>query len=125
MASPAPPQSQKTQTPKQTFPDLERDIGARLAKLRLSRNITQRHLAREAGVALGTLGRLERGEPTSLDTFLRVAAALELTDGLLLAIPENPISPIQRLDGRGRDRLRARPKRDRGPAPPWAWGPEG
>lgn len=117
MASPSYSPSQKT------LLNLEREIGSRLAKRRLTKNITQQRLARDAGVALRTLGRLERGEPTSFDTFLRVAMALELTEHLLLAIPENPISPIQRVDGGGQDRKRARQKRDERPQPPWTWEP--
>ena len=37
------------------------ELGARLAKIRLSRNITQEALAREAGIGVRTLRRLEAG----------------------------------------------------------------
>ena len=40
--------------------------------------MTQKTLAREAGIGLRTLRRLEAGQPTSLDSFLRTALALGL-----------------------------------------------
>ena len=98
-------------------------LGRRLARLRLSRNITQAELARDAGVALRTLRRLEKGRPTALDSFLRVAAALELEEAFLSAVPAREIHPIERIDSRqGRERQRARPKPESEPDTGWTWG---
>ena len=72
-------------------------IGSRLARLRLSRNVTQAMLAEDAGIALRTLRRLEAGNPSTLDTFLRVAVALDLGDAILGAIPTGQIRPIERV----------------------------
>ena len=88
-------------------------LGKRIAQIRLSRNITQKKLAYEAGVAQRTLRRLEAGQPTNLDSFLRVAIALDLADSLLAAVPEWEIRPVELLRFRGRHRQRAwtrRPK---------------
>ena len=103
---------------------LQVEIGRRLAKLRLARNVTQRMLAREAGIGLRTLRRLEAGEPTSLDTFLRVVIALDLGDGLLTAVPSHDIRPIQRVENRGQERRRARPQAASQQSEPWTWGEE-
>ncbi len=89
---------------------LQAEVGKRLARLRLARNVTQQMLALEAGIGLRTLRRLEAGEPTSFDTFLRVVIALGLGDDLLTAIPSYDIRPIERVENRGRERRRARPK---------------
>ena len=105
-------------TPRQ----METEIGYRLAQLRLSRNITQSMLAKEAGIGLRTLRRLEAGGPATLDTFLRVALALDLGDTILAVLPAAQIRPIERVSRAGFQRLRARPRPelDRGPA--WKWG---
>ena len=103
---------------------LQAELGRRLAKLRLARNVTQQMLAREAGIGLRTLRRLEAGQPTSLDTFLRVVIALDLGDGLLTALPSHDIRPIQRVENRGRERRRARPETTGQPSGPWTWGDE-
>ncbi len=88
------------------------EMGSRFAKIRLSRNITQEHLAERAGIGVRTLRRIEAGHPSTLDSFLRIAQALELDDHLLNAIPSHDIRPIERVDSRrGAERQRARPKK--------------
>ena len=101
---------------------IQTEIGSRLARLRLSRNVTQSMLAEEAGIGVRTLRRLEAGEPSTLDTFLRIALALDLGDAILSAIPADQIHPIERMSriGSERKRARPRPKKDRDVA--WTWG---
>lgn len=86
-------------------------LGQRIAQRRLARNITQKSLAHESGVSLRTLRRLEAGQPTSLDTFLRVAIALELAGALLAAVPEYEIRPMELIRLRGKHRQRARARK--------------
>ncbi|MYE04836.1 MAG: helix-turn-helix domain-containing protein [Bacteroidetes bacterium SB0662_bin_6] len=104
-----------------TAPSVGAELGRRLAQLRLARNVTQKTLAREAGIGLRTLRRLEAGQPTSLDSFLRVALALGLGDALLAALPSHAIRPIERVERRGVERRRARPKRAETSNAPWTW----
>lgn len=103
---------------------VEQELGRRLARLRLSRNVTQAALAREAGIGVRTLRRLEAGERSTLDTFLRVAAALGLTEAIVAALPRGDVSPIERVSGKGRERKRARPAAGRPAATAWTWGDE-
>lgn len=92
--------------------DLAGEIGSRLAKTRLSRNIKQVTLAESAGLHVRTLRRIEAGIPSTFDNFLRVAKALELDDHLMTAIPSHDIRPIERVESRrGTERQRARPKK--------------
>lgn len=98
------------------------ELGARLAKVRLSRNITQEALAREAGIGLRTLRRLEAGHSCALDSFLRIVTTLGLTDHLLGAIPSQEIRPIEHIGTQRSERKRARPTRHQTPKRPWAWG---
>ncbi len=79
-------------------------------------------LARDAGIGLRTLGRLEAGEPSTLDTFLRVALALDLGDAILGAIPAGGIHPIERVSQSGSERRRARPRPSGDQGPAWTWG---
>lgn len=98
------------------------ELGARLAKIRLSRNITQEALAREAGIGVRTLRRLEAGGSCTLDSFLRIAIILGLADHLLSTIPAQDIRPIERISARRSERKRARPARHQEPEKPWTWG---
>ena len=56
------------------------ELGGRLAKIRLDRNLTQAQLAVEAGVAKRTVERLEAGTVgTQLSGFIRVCRAVSYT----------------------------------------------
>ncbi len=83
------------------------EVGQRLKRTRLRRNLTQRGLAEEAGVSLATVRNLEDGKPSQLVTLIRVLRVLGLLGGLERAVPEPPPSPIDELRLRGRERRRA------------------
>jgi transcriptional regulator with XRE-family HTH domain len=99
-------------------------LGQRLTRHRLNQNLSQAEVAERAGVSLRTVARLEGGEPTQLESFLRVLAALGLDRGLDRLVPEVPESPIQRLERDGKRRKRATGRRAKRPkrTKPWTWG---
>jgi transcriptional regulator with XRE-family HTH domain len=104
-----------------------REIGARLQRLRLERNLTQAELAREAGVSKITVERLEAGQPARLQTLIRVLRVLGLLDGLNPLLPEPLASPVEAVRLRGKLRQRASGARRRPDSPPpksgkWTWG---
>lgn len=99
-------------------------LGQRLNAIRLSQNISQASLAREAGVSRSTLTRLADGKPVSLDSFIRVMLALKLTDQLKALLPDPSVRPVDRvrLDGSERQRATSRPTKDS--TDPWVWADE-
>jgi transcriptional regulator with XRE-family HTH domain len=101
-------------------------LGSRLEALRLSRNLTQKAVARDAGISISTLKRLEGGDSTSLDSFIRVLIALRLQGYLATLLPDPTIRPVERVTGRGgSERKRASPPATSSPAPQaWTWGDE-
>ncbi len=98
-----------------------KEVGFRLAKIRLSRNITQNYLAQSAGIGLRTLRRIERGESSTFDSFLRVVIVLGYTDGLLSIFPVHDISPIDRMKLKRKERKRARPNEEKLADTTWTW----
>jgi len=109
----------------ETVSHLEAQLGERIAKLRLSRNLTRAQLAKETGASSRTLARLEAGEGASLDSFIRVLMALNMESNLLAMLPDPAVRPIERVKLRGRERRRARPvQAETKPASEWAWGDE-
>jgi putative transcriptional regulator len=95
------------------------ELGKRLARLRLQRNLTQRQLADEAGVDRKAVLRLEAGEPVQLITLVRVLRALgrlASLDGLLASAQPSPIELLE-LHGRARQRARPRARETPQPAP--------
>lgn len=101
---------------------IEAAICKRLETIRLSRNITQQSLAEEAGVSLRTIGRLEKGQGVSLDTFIRVLMALGIQQNLETLLPDPSVRPIDRVSNKRGERKRARATGDRGESSAWSWG---
>lgn len=101
-----------------------REVGNRLAKIRLSRNLTQASLAQDAGASVSSVKRLEAGENVSLDTFVRVLTALGLTGHLSAFLPDPEVRPIERVKRDGHERQRARGAAAVTKATDWAWGEE-
>ena len=117
-----PNMSAKLETMNETVSYLEVRVGERLAKLRLSRNLTRDQLAKATGVSPRTLARLEAGQGASLDAVIRVLLALNMESNLLAMLPDPTVRPIERVRLRGRERQRARPRQvEIKPASDWAW----
>ena len=94
-------------SPENTDNTILEELGERLARSRLNRNLTQAQLANEAGVSKRTVERIEAGHSTQLSNLIRVFRALGLLANFNLLIPEPIPSPIERLKLRGRVRERA------------------
>jgi transcriptional regulator with XRE-family HTH domain len=105
------------------------ELGCRLERHRLERNLTQAELAAEAGVGQATVQRAERGESVQMTSMIKLLRALELLSALDVAIPESIELPIAQLEReqRGR-RRRARGRRGARSSEPtgerWEWGSE-
>ncbi len=100
------------------------ELGGRLAKIRLDRNLTQAQLATQAGGAKRTVERLEAGTVgTQLSGVTRVCRALDVIGRFDLLVPEPAPSPVELLKMAGRKRQRASTAK---PAEPsvkkWQWG---
>ena len=103
-----------------------RELGGRLAQVRLERNLTQAQLAAQAGVSKRTVERLESGSvATQLSGFIRICRVLDLVERFDLLVPEPVPSPVEQLKLRGRKRQRASAKRKtKAPSKKWQWGDE-
>ena len=102
---------------------IESELGQKLERLRLSKNINQSMLAKEAGVSRRTITRVENGEGISLDTLIRVIRALGVVDRLEALLPDPTTRPVERIKLGGRERKRARTK-NTSDAGAWTWGSE-
>lgn len=103
---------------------LLRELGSRIARLRLERNLTQAQLATEAGISKRTLERIEKGEAAAqLSAFLRLCRALDLMERIDSLFPAPLPSPVEQLKLRGKIRRRASTPRGAVEEPrPWTWG---
>jgi transcriptional regulator with XRE-family HTH domain len=102
------------------------EMGGRLARVRLERNLTQAQLAEQAGVSKRTVERLESGGvATQLSGFIRVCRVLDLIERFDLLVPEPVPSPVEQLKLGGRKRRRASATRAvKSSSKKWQWGDE-
>lgn len=105
------------------------ELGRRLERHRLQRDMTQAETAEAAGIGRATLQRIERGESVQARTLVKLLRALGLLSALDTAIPEPLESPIAVLERQQRGvRRRASGSRGRAPAEhpeeSWSWGDE-
>ena len=99
-------------------------IGERLARLRLTKNLTQEQLAEQAGLGLRTVQRMELGvTATQLSSFVRVCRVLSLVERFDALVPEEAVNPIAQLKLQGRKRQRATGRKVATDEPKkWTWG---
>ena len=108
-----------------TDEQIEASLCGQLEAERLRRNVTQAELARQAGVSVRTIRRMEKGEGVSLATFIRTMKALNLEDRLETLFPDQSIQPIERVRKTMQVRERASGTRKSGkPTGDWHWGDE-
>jgi len=88
--------------PGRTVAEWESDIGRQVRVLRRRVGLTQRELARNANVSVGTVRNLESGTGSSLSTLAAVARALGRTEWLERLAPPVAVSPLELLEQRER-----------------------
>jgi transcriptional regulator with XRE-family HTH domain len=97
------------------------ELGQRIARYRLNRNMTQGALATESGVSTPTVQRLENGQSTQASNLIRILRTLKLLENLDALVPEPAISPLQQARMQGKTRQRASSPRKRQTHTRWTW----
>ena len=91
---------------------LLKEIGRRIAYLRINARLKQEELAEKAGLSRYALSRLENGAGgIRLDSFLSVLRCLNVLNKLSLVLPPPTLTPIQIAEMNRR--IKAEPKRVR------------
>ncbi len=88
------------------------EIGDRIRKKRIKRQLTQRMLADKAGISINTIINIEQGKNVGTETFLLVIRALDELPGLyhFLLKPE-PISPKVLFELQRKEPKRVKPSK--------------
>ena len=85
---------------------LAEEMGERLKRARLNRDLTQSEVATLAGITRKTVLNAEKGK-VQLEVLLAIMIVLDLTDQLDLFLPSQTISPLQLAKLQGKKRQRA------------------
>ena len=83
------------------------EIGHRLKRKRLEKNLSQQHLADAAGLNRTTISEIERGAPFGMLSLIQILRALDALEALDTFLPEPGLSPLQLAKLKGRQRQRA------------------
>jgi len=100
------------------------ELGGRIARRRLELQLTQAHLAEQAGVAKRTVERIEAGASAQMSSLIRIFRVLELLPNLELLLPEVRPGPMELLRQKGKVRQRASGQRKANrieESKPWSW----
>jgi transcriptional regulator with XRE-family HTH domain len=100
-----------------------REIGLRLRRERLNRDLTQARLAEITGLGVSTIAKAERGGVTTLASLVALLRGLDLLSRFDQMLPEPAVSPVQLARQKGRERQRASRKSGRKARNPsrWKW----
>lgn len=93
------------------------ELGRRLRRERLDRDLTVESVANRAGIAERTVRNVEEGRPFSISTLLAILRVYGLVDRIDAFLPDRGPSPIQLADNAGKVRRRASKR----PEAEWEW----
>lgn len=80
-----------------TWAEINTDIASRMVQLRKRKKITQKELSVKSGVSLGSLKRFEQSGEISLQSFTKLAIALEVEGELDRLFSEVPFDSIEEI----------------------------
>lgn len=93
-------------------PSILQKMGNRIREYRMRMEMTQSELAEKSGVSMGTIVRIEQGNPVSTLLLVSILRSLGLLENLEILLPELGISPMQMRKMQGRKVLRVRHKKE-------------
>lgn len=98
------------------------ELGLRISRYRLNKNMIQGVLAAEAGVSTATIQRAESGTSIQALKLIRILRALNLIENVESLVPERVVSPLQQLKMKGKIRHRASSPQEVDRESDWSWG---
>ncbi len=84
-----------------------REIGRRLKRKRLEKNMTQQKIADITGLDRTTVGKVEQGTPFGVLTLVQILRGLEALEEIDAFLPEAGFSPLELARMKGMERKRA------------------
>lgn len=80
-----------------TWTEINNDIAQKIVRLRKRKKITQKQLAARSGVSLGSLKRFEQSGEISLQSFTKIAIALDVENELEDLFNNVPFASIEEV----------------------------
>ncbi|MFC1510196.1 helix-turn-helix transcriptional regulator [Candidatus Omnitrophota bacterium] len=83
------------------------EIGERIKRKRLEKNMSQEKLAISVGLDRTTVGLVEKGKSFTVLTLIEIMRGLKILEGINSFLPEVGLSPIELSKLKGNQRQRA------------------
>ncbi len=93
-------------------PAILQKMGRRMRDYRIRMEMTQSELAEKSGVSMGTIVRVEQGNPISTLLLISILRTMGLLENLEVLLPELSISPLQMRKMQGKKVQRIRHKKE-------------
>lgn len=93
-------------------PAILQKMGRRMRDYRMRMEMTQSELAEKSGVSMGTIVRVEQGNPVSTLLLISILRTMGLLENLEVLLPELSISPLQMRKMQGKKVQRIRHKKE-------------
>ena len=89
-------------------PEILKELGLRLARMRKQQGYSQTRLADEAGVGVATIRRIEAGQDSQLESWIKLLKPLDMIASVDALLPEDFASPMAQVmsDRKGRRKSR-------------------
>lgn len=87
-------------------------LGVRMKARRISIGLKQQELAKESGVGVSTITKIEGGQSVAFSLLISVIRTLGLLENLDLLVPEQKPSPMELLKTQGKQVKRVRTKKN-------------
>jgi transcriptional regulator with XRE-family HTH domain len=105
-------------------PQIEQELGKRIKRHRVERNLSQSEIATRSGLSRRTITAIENGEGSTLTTLIAILRALNALDVLESFLPDPGPSPMA-MAMLQEPTPKYPSKARKSPAPkPWKWGDE-
>ena len=78
-------------------PEILKELGLRLARMRKQQGYSQTRLADEAGVGVATIRRIEAGQDSQLESWIKILKPLNMIASVDALLPENFASPMAQV----------------------------
>jgi transcriptional regulator with XRE-family HTH domain len=93
--------------------EIVRDLGEKIRRIRLNRNISREELQRTTGVHVRTIGDAESGKNITIMNLMGILRGLNSLDLLIPLLTDEEISPVAIAKNRERIRERATGRRQK------------
>ncbi len=88
------------------------ELGERLVRMRKQQGFSQTRLAEEAGIGVATLRRIEAGQDSQMETWIKILKAIGMVSSVDALLPENFNSPMAEALASRKSKKRRRKETD-------------